>query len=176
MQYDKEDMEYENENEKTPHVVCVSPNRSLTWRQAVVFYAGVCVGSLGIALMLAVQGYWPVLPFAGLELAVLGVALWITMQRGRYRELIRIFPDRIVIEKGLPEDHRRIEFPLHWARVTLRPAGTGSYPSRLLISSHGRSCEIGRCLTESARRGLRSRLDQLIGKVDETPASWPTET
>lgn len=169
-------MENENENKKTPHVVCVSPNRSLTWRQAIVFYAGVCVGSLGIALMLAVQGYWPVLPFAGLELAVLGVALWITMQRGRYRELIRIFPDRIVIEKGLPEDHRRMEFPLHWARVTLRPAGAGSYPSRLLISSHGRSCEIGRCLTESARRGLRSRLDQLIGKVDETPASWSTET
>ncbi|MBT8144432.1 MAG: DUF2244 domain-containing protein, partial [Gammaproteobacteria bacterium] len=63
--------------------------------------------------------------------------------------------------------------PLHWARVTLRPARVATYPSRLLISSHGRSCEIGRCLTEPERKRLLRRLDQLVGRMDQTPLQQP---
>lgn len=157
----------------TPHLVEVAPNCSMSWRQALWFYAWVCTASLGIAGAFAWRGYWPVLPFAGLELAVLGLALWVSLQRGSYREVIRIYPDRVVVEKGVRERRANVEFPLHWARVTLRPAPMASFPSQLLISSHGRSCEIGRCLTESERLGLRSRLEQLIGGVAQTPAVRP---
>lgn len=152
-----------------PHLVEIAPNCSLSWRQALWFYAWVCTASLSIAGLLAWRGFWPVLPFAGLELAVLGAALWVSMQRGRYREVILVYPHKVVVEKGVREGHTAVEFPLHWARVTLRPAPLASFPSQLLISSHGRSCEIGRCLTESEREGLRSRLEQLIGGVDQTP-------
>lgn len=152
-------------------VVIVAPNASLSWPQALLFYAGVCVGSLGIAVILAVQGYWPVLPFAGLELAVLGIALWLSLKRGRYREVIAIYADRVEVSSGYPEKHANTVFPLHWARVTLRSARIASYPSRLLISSHGRSVEVGRCLTESERRGLRRRLAELIGDAAASPAS-----
>jgi len=66
----------------------------------VILYTWVCVVSLGIALLFVARGYWPVLPFAGLELLVLGIALWISMRRGAYREVISIYPDRIEVEKG----------------------------------------------------------------------------
>jgi uncharacterized membrane protein len=35
--------------------------------------------SLGIAALMATQGFWPVLPFAGLEMLVLGWALAISL-------------------------------------------------------------------------------------------------
>ena len=155
-----------------PHRLQVEPNCSLSWRAAVILYAWVCVVSLGIALIFVAQGYWPVLPFAGLELAVLGIALWVSMRRGSYREVISIYEDRIEVEKGRPERRESTVFPLHWARVNLRTARPASYPSRLMISSHGRSCEIGQCLTESERRGLCRRLTELIGRTDQTPAEW----
>ena len=152
-----------------PYLVEVRPNCSLSWRQALWFYAWVCAASLAVAGAFAWQGYWPILPFAGLELAALGAALWISQRRGRYREVIAIYADRIVVEKGVRERRTAQEFPLHWARVTLRPARVSSYPSRLTISSHGRSCEIGRCLTESERKGLRRRLEELIGGIAQCP-------
>lgn len=155
-----------------PHLLKIEPNCSLSWRGAVIFYLWVCAASLGIAMIFALQGYWPVLPFAGLELAVLGVALWLSMRRGSYREVITIDAGRIVVEKGRRHRRERVEFPLHWAHVNLRTARTASHPSRLTISSHGRSCEIGNCLTDREKRGLALRLEELIGRADQTPARW----
>lgn len=154
------------------HRIEVTPNCSLTWRAAALFYLWVCAASLGIALVFVWLGYWPVLPFAGLEMMVLGVALWLSMRRGSYREVISIFPDRIEVARGHARQRESTVFPLHWARVNLRPARPASYPSRLLISSHGRSCEIGKCLTESERRGLGHRLKELIGSTAHTPDRW----
>ncbi|MBT8137314.1 MAG: DUF2244 domain-containing protein [Gammaproteobacteria bacterium] len=150
----------------------VTPNCSLSWRAAVIFYLWVCTASLGIALVFVWLGYWPVLPFAGLEMMVLGVALWLSLHRGSYREVISIFPDRIEVARGRTRQRECTVFPLHWARVNLRPTRLASYPSRLVISSHGRSCEIGRCLTESERIGLGRRLDELIGTTAHTPDRW----
>jgi uncharacterized membrane protein len=41
--------------------------------------------------------------------------------------------------------------------------------SRLVIESHGRSCEIGNFLNEQERRGLSQRLARLIGRINESP-------
>ena len=156
-------------DEALRHQLQLFPNCALTWRGALFFYAFVSASSLGVAIYFTVHGYWPVLPFAGLELAALGVALWISMQRGAYREIISIYPDRIVIEKGRPNANESTVFPLHWAHVNLRHLRTASHPSKLTISSHGRSCEIGACLTESERLGLSRRLEELIGQTKQTP-------
>lgn len=157
------------------HVVEVRPNCSLSWRGAVALYLWVCAISLSIALVFAWQGYWPVLPFAGLELAVLGGALWVSMRRGDYREVITIHDNHVIVEKGTKRQRQRIEFSLHWARVNLRSAHASSHSSRLAIGSHGRSCEIGHCLTESEKLGLARRLRELIGGADQTPARWLNE-
>lgn len=53
-------------------------------------------------------------------------------------------------------------FPRHWAKVTLRAPRSALHPSRLLIESHGRACEIGGFLNEEERRGLAARLKQLM--------------
>ncbi len=42
-------------------------------RGARLFFAAACVVPIGIAGVLAYKGFWPVLPFAGLEMALLGV-------------------------------------------------------------------------------------------------------
>ncbi|NNF66235.1 MAG: DUF2244 domain-containing protein [Gammaproteobacteria bacterium] len=160
-------------SKEAPHRLQVVPNCSLSWNAAAMFFAWTSAASLGIAVFFAVQGFWPILPFAGLEIMALGCALWISLQRGEYRELISVFPDRIEIEKGCRRQRQKVVFPLHWAHVNLRPARIASYPSRLVIGSHGRSCEVGKCLTESERKGLNRRLNSLIGLVDQTPASWP---
>ncbi len=120
------------------------------------------MGSVSLAVLLATRGFWPVLPFAGLELLALGLALRVSLRRGRYREVISVFADRVVIEQGSSQPTQVTEFPRAWARVELAESRYRGHPGRLTIGSHGRWCEVGRTLTDEERKSLSHRLRELI--------------
>lgn len=146
----------------------VTPNCSLTPRQAGMFFGFVCAGSFAIAGMFAANGLWPVLPFAGLEMAVLAWALRSSMRRGRCTQTITLTDTEVRVVTRDPAGDRLAAFPRHWARARL-VRSHGWHPSRLLIESHGRACEVGRMLTEEERHGLHRRLASLVGRPSETP-------
>jgi uncharacterized membrane protein len=145
------------------------PNCALTPGAALVFFASLCFVSLSIAGLFAAQGFWPVFPFAGLEMAVLAWALKMSLRGRHVWQGISVSAAQIVIELRTYATYERLVFPRHWAKVTLRASYTTLHPSRLLIESHGRTCEIGGFLTEEERRGLATRLKQVIGTVNESP-------
>jgi uncharacterized membrane protein len=150
-------------------IIRLKPHCSLSRRAAVGFFLSVCSVSLLIGGLFALQGYWPVLPFAGLEMLVLGVALRLSMRRGQNTEIIRISDDWVLIDVHTSQTDCSFEFPRHWAQVKLRRAKSPWHPSRLSIQSHGRVCELGGFLTEEARCALAKRLRRLIGGVSESP-------
>lgn len=137
------------------------PNCSLTPSAALVFFGALCGTSLTIALFLALQGYWPVLPFAGLELALLGWALRASLQRRHWTQVITVTANEVRVDTRLRGQAAEAVFPRPWARVTLRTSRSW-HPSRLLIESSGRACEVGAFLTEEERRALHARLKVLV--------------
>ena len=145
------------------------PNCSLTPADARRFFGFVAVTSLMIAGFFVANGYWPVLPFAGLELALLAFALATSLKRRHYLETVEISDADITITCRGPAGERAHQFSRHWARVTLR-GPRGWQPSRLLIESHGRACEVGAFLTEEERRALGRRLTALVGRTSDSPA------
>jgi uncharacterized membrane protein len=147
----------------------IAPNCSLSVRGATLFFATLCGVSFAIAGMFATQGFWPVLPFAGLEMLALGWALRASLRRRLRSETITLSESEVAVEMRDGSQRARAVFPRHWARVKLRAARTPLHPSALTIESHGKACEIGSFLTEDERRGLAARLKRLIGRVDESP-------
>jgi uncharacterized membrane protein len=145
------------------------PNCALTRRTALLFFAAVCATSFGVAGLMAWQGFWPVLPFAGLEMLVLGWALYVSLGNAHVVQRLAILPEQVRIDCASRRDQEHLVFPRHWAKVTLRAPHSALHPSRLLIESSGHAVEIGGFLTEEARRGLAARLKQLIGTTNETP-------
>lgn len=148
----------------------IVPNCSLSTRGALVFFATLCATTFGVAGVMAVRGFWPVLPFAGLEMAVLAWALWKSLQRRHHRETITVSDEDVRIEQRDRARYVEVVFPRHWARVKLRRPHSRLHPSCLTIESHGRRCEVGSFLTEQERRGLAQRLTRLIGRINESPA------
>jgi uncharacterized membrane protein len=140
----------------------LSPNCSLTKRTAAFFYVSIFVVTILIAGSFAVLGVWPILPFAGLELAALGWALALSIRRGRVREYIRIGERDVEIRRSDGIRNEQFTFARPWARVELRQAPYRSWPSRLMVGTMGRFVEIGAFLTETERRRLRVRLAELI--------------
>ena len=87
-----------------PHPVntrlVIGPNASMSVRQAVWFIAWMCMVSLLIGGFFAWRGFWPILPFAGLELAALAAALAVSLRRNRYREVVDFDDEAVRVEVG----------------------------------------------------------------------------
>jgi uncharacterized membrane protein len=156
------------------HTFELAPHCSLSVRGALLFFASVCCTTFGIAAVATLLGYWPVLPFAGAEMLLLGWALKANMARREEREHIEVTEKEVVIDyfdgrraQGLP---RRIVFTRHWAQVKIRRPKTPLHPCRLVIESHGRGYEVGKFLTEEERRQLAAELRRLVGGMNQSPA------
>jgi len=157
--------------ESEPLRIEICPNCSLSVRGARLFFAAACIAPGGIAIVLALKGFWPVLPFAGLEMALLGWALNVCLERRFHSQTITVTDADVSIDTRARAHREHVVFPRHWAQVKLRRPAARLHPSRLTIESHGRQCELGSFLTEEERRGLALRLERLIGRVNESP-SW----
>ena len=141
-----------------PHVLELTPRCSLTPASARVFIAVVGGTSFAVAGAFAAQGLWPVLPFAGLEIALLAWAVRASMRDGSKRETIAIDEQWITIRRSDRGGEHFSVFPRHGSKVKLHA------PSTAL------ACEVGRFLTEDERRTLAARLKQLVGTTNEPPA------
>jgi uncharacterized membrane protein len=152
----------------TPHHIDLVPHCSLSVRGAITFFGFVCFVTVGIAGTLTLLGYWPILPFAGAEMLVLGWALHANMQRRFERESIDVTETEVIIEDAHASP-RRIVFPRHWARVKIRRPKSPLHRGQLVIESHGRAREVGKFLTEEERRHLAAELRLLIGDMNQSP-------
>jgi uncharacterized membrane protein len=111
--------------------------------------------TLGIGIGFAVVGAWLVLPFAGIEVALLAAAFLVN---GRYAgdyERIERAGERLTVEvsdAGQTERHQ-----MHVREAAVRVARQGK-AARVWLRSNGRDYEIGRHLQEQSRIELAAEL------------------
>jgi uncharacterized membrane protein len=149
----------------------IRPNQSLSWRQAVRVYTAIASVCLGIGIAFALHGFWTVLPFAGLEILVLGAAFYLCLTRSQIREVVSVNASVVTVEKGRQTPEERWECPRAWARISLQQPHIAWYPSRLAIAFQGRQVELGAFLNEEERRALAAELQQVIHRNDWQEAS-----
>lgn len=153
--------------------IVICPNCSLSLRGAAFFFGGLCFFCLTLAGLLALRGMWPVLPFSGLEMLLVGWALHASLARRHRSEIITLTDADVSVEARDRARSQMTVFQRHWAQVKLRCPASRLHPSRLTIESHGRQCELGSFLTDEERYGLALRLQRLIGRINESPSLAP---
>ncbi|HZP12079.1 MAG TPA: DUF2244 domain-containing protein [Nevskiaceae bacterium] len=155
----------------------IGPNASLSGAQAWGFLGVTALIALGTAAMFALRGYWPILPFAGLELVALGAALWVTQRRNRYREVLSFTESVIRIEFGLIGQgaSASAELPRAWTKVTLAGGPHRNDPTRLGLDYCGQRITIGRCLTDDDRERLAARIRELLRPAWQASRAAPAE-
>ncbi len=135
--------------------------------------AGLVVIGGGIAIRLAMLGFWLILPFTILELGLVYYLVTLVRRRGGYLEKIRIDGERLSIYHLEPGNNRDWWFPLHWVKVDLRAPRHRWYPHRLLLGSSGRWVEVGTCLTDEERRSLADAVRDEIRRMKNLEAGRP---
>jgi len=106
-----------------------------------------------------------VLPFAGLEVAFLWLAFYWVIRTGQWREVVRISDSTVTIEKGFNQPIESHSWPRPWVHVALQRARHQWYPSSLVFFAHGRTVQVGDCLTDGERRELAAALINAIKKT-----------
>lgn len=127
-----------------------SAEPGLTPRQGWIVWLLLCVPCLGIAAAFWWAGVSWILPFAGLEAAVAGVALRASLRRTTERERILLRADGLVVERWQGRRREREELPMPWVRVEARPDGRS--PVELRVRE--RVVSVGRRLRPAQRTEL----------------------
>ena len=140
----------------------IRPNQSLSWHRAVQVYIAIAAGCLVVGIYFALRGFWPVLPFAGLEAAVLGAAFYLCLVHSQKQEIVSVSADLVTVEKGRRKRQEHWECPRAWAHIKLERSPVAWYPSRLSVVYQGKQVEIGSFLNEKERCLLAVELQDVI--------------
>lgn len=119
---------------------------------------------LPIAGVVATIGAWPVLPFLGLELALLALALGLSRRSGNAIEAITLSRQALTVRRV---DHwgaeTSVSFAPHWLQVIVETVDEDN--SRLVLRSHGQSLTIARFLLPHERVALARALRRELARV-----------
>lgn len=143
----------------------IQPHRSLTWPEARRWLWLLSLIPTTSGILALACGAPLVLPFAGLEVALLWAAFYYVDHTGRWREVVRVEGERVVIEKGRNGPRETHVFERSWVRVELRQPAHAWHPTRLYMTSHGREVDLGSFLTDGERAALARAL---INGIRET--------
>jgi len=138
-----------------PFVHLSRPNRSLGPVARRWALGAIALTTLGIAAGAAALGAWPVMPFAGLEVALLAVAFRLVARHDADFERLEIGEHEVRVEALDASTHTRFVAQRPWARVILRERGTRC---TLGLAYAGRTEPLGRMLSDEGRRQLAERL------------------
>ena len=129
-------------------------NCSFAPGQLLGVYATLCAVSLMIAVGFWVIGAPLVMPFAGIELIAVGLALLVYARHAADRETLRLEAGRLSVECALGGRTERAEFVPSWVRVEPQH---GDH-SLIELSGQGRSIAVGRFVRPELRRALADEL------------------
>jgi len=136
-------------------------NCSVTPAQLGWSYASLCVLSLGIGIFFWFLGAKLILPFAGAELAAVGVAFMVYARHAADGEKISLQGAQLVIELENGGRLERSEFDRAWVRIEPK-ANDGSL---IEVSGQGRSVEVGRYVRPELRPALAREIRMALRHV-----------
>ena len=133
--------------ETADYVYTARRNNSLSSSARLLVFGFILSVALGIAAAFSlIFGAWPILPFAGIEMAVLYLAFRYIDRHAADYERITIRGDSVAVEVREGTEIRRFEFNRCWAHVVCEDGG-----ARLALRSHGREVQVGTHLCPEQR-------------------------
>ena len=145
-----------------PYVHHSVPNRSLGTAGRRIFLGAISATTLGIGALAAAIGAWPVMPFAGLEVALVFFAFHLVRLHDADFERLEIGEHEVRIESRDAQSLTRFVAHRPWARIIVRDRGARC---TLGLAYAGRTVQLGRLMSDEGRRKLA---EELRGRIAVT--------
>ena len=132
-----------------------APNRSLDAAGQRWWLGAIAAGTLAVASFAALMGAWLVMPFAGLEIALVAAAFAVVREHGGDFERLEIGEHEVRLERREARSLTRFTAHRPWARVVVWDQGPRC---TLRLAYAGRTVALGRLLSDDGRRALAVEL------------------
>lgn len=146
-------------------------NNSFVPGRLLAVYLLLCVVSLGIGAAFWWFGAPAVLPLAGIELAVLGLAFWLGARHAGDAEVLTLADREMRVEHRCGRLVERALFRAEWLRIE-PSAGEGSLVE---LSGQGQRVRVGRYLRPELRAALARELRQAVRRECTRPMAQDTQ-
>lgn len=162
-------------DKEEPYFTAVlTPSRSLGPLGFGILMAAIGVVSFVAGIFFWSVGAWPVFGFFGLDFLIIYVGFRLNYRSGLVRERLEIRDGQFHVVRTDPSTiwnkgtEIRWETNAYWARVNLVRLRGGA--SRLEITSHGKSCEIGAFFGDDERTAFAGELRSVLETYRENGA------
>jgi uncharacterized membrane protein len=147
---------------KNIYTILLQPNRSISWKNNLIFFLIISFTCLMIAILFAIVGAPYILPFAGLEILLVGGCVYLVANKVKKNEIIILTPHKLIIHRGSYNRREVKEYFRLWAQVEIEKPIHPWYPLHILIASKGEKVPIGDFLTEEEKFELIERMEEII--------------
>ena len=144
-------------NKGTSSEFILRPNPSMSWRLIKKIYFFFFIFILLISLILCYLGLYLAIPFYGIEVLLLGYALYFTCLKSTFYQIIRISSHLIEIKTVQGKKIIKEKFNRDWSKFRLVTTYFNR-PSYIVISSQGKNTRVGDFLCESERLELFKKI------------------
>ena len=127
-------------------------NQSFSWQANLRILSPLIVFVFIIAFVFAVQGLWLILPFAGLEISVLLLAIRSWFCNIAPKEVIYFSRFQVVLEKGFHQPENRWQCQRFWLNTEIDYCGW--YLPKVYLKHNSSKIEIGAFLNKLEKKQL----------------------
>ena len=152
------------EKSNSNYLITLSPNSSLTGIYRIIFLASISFICVGIATVFYFFGAYLRLPFAGIEIAILLIAFYLSFKWSGRKELIYISQEVVKIEKGI----HKAEYLWEEFRTftSFQIAKDANKSLRLSFRSKGDDVIVGDFLNEDDKNILINEIRNIIDELN----------
>jgi uncharacterized membrane protein len=144
----------------TEALLIAQPNCSASWRLNKLVIAGFAVWIGGIGVGFAALGLWPILPFAGLEVAALAGGLYYVSWKLQQRHVLRFHAGGLTLEKGAYYPRFTWRFPRDAVSLSVEVQPHPWDPLKIFLCSTDQQIPLGNFLSRDDSKQLLSLLKQ----------------
>ena len=152
------------EKSNSNYLITLSPNSSLTGIYRTIFLASISFICVGIASVFYFFGAYLILPFAGIEIAILLIAFYLSFKWSSRKELIYISQEVVKIEKGIHKAEYLWEEFRTFTSFQIEKDANKSL--RLSFRSKGDDVIVGDFLNEDDKNILINEIRNIIDELN----------
>lgn len=150
-----------NDNNGSATIV-LQPNNSASWQFNLKIAVSLAVINFIFATYFAWHGLWLIYPFAGLEVGLLFICLYLRLKANINTEVITFDSDTVLVERGHYHAERSWKYHRMWAKIFIKKPAYRGRPKQVFIRSHGKELELGSFLNKKDKELLIKDLKNIV--------------
>ena len=140
--------------EATPSTLLMTPNKSMTWETNRWILLALFVVNMSIGIGFALMGGWLILPFAGLEVALVSLATYYVCWKLNFKHIVIIEAESLTLQKGVYFPKQQWQWQKSQTQLLKRPSRYRMSAPTLILKHLNERVEIADFINREEKKAV----------------------